>query len=113
MAQVLIRGLDDEVVERLRDRARAGGRSLESELRIILNRAASWRGWDESRIVSASRVGEEAPDYQAADESEESQPRFPNVPGIRWARPGAYLKPVEPLPLKGKPISEMLIEDRR
>ena len=41
MAQVLVRNLDDEVVERLKGRAAAAGRSLEAELRGILEAAAA------------------------------------------------------------------------
>ena len=37
MAQVLVRGLDDRVVARLKARARANGRSLEAELRLVMN----------------------------------------------------------------------------
>lgn len=40
MAQVLVRNLDDEVVARLRERARRTGRSLEQQLREILTAAA-------------------------------------------------------------------------
>jgi len=40
MAQVLIRELDDDVVTRLKERARRNGRSLEAELRGILEQAA-------------------------------------------------------------------------
>jgi plasmid stability protein len=40
MAQVLIRGLDPKLVDRLKDRAREHGRSLEAELRSILETAA-------------------------------------------------------------------------
>ena len=40
MAQVIVRGLDSSVVERLRRRARRSGRSLEAELRLVLGRAA-------------------------------------------------------------------------
>jgi len=40
MAQVLIRDLDPRVVERLKARARDRGRSLEAELRGILETAA-------------------------------------------------------------------------
>jgi antitoxin FitA len=36
MAQVLVRGLDDEVVDRLKERAARNGRSLEAELRVVL-----------------------------------------------------------------------------
>lgn len=41
MAQVLIRQLDDAVVAALKTRAKANGRSLEAELRAILNEAAT------------------------------------------------------------------------
>lgn len=41
MAQVLIRGIDPEVVDRLKGRARDNGRSLEAELRGILEAAAA------------------------------------------------------------------------
>lgn len=41
MAQVLVRNLDAKHVERLKERARQNGRSLEAELRGILERAAS------------------------------------------------------------------------
>jgi plasmid stability protein len=40
MAQVLVRNLDDAVVARLKQRAAAKQRSLEAELREILERAA-------------------------------------------------------------------------
>jgi antitoxin FitA len=40
MAQVLVRDLDGEVIEKLKERARHNGRSLEAELRLILQRAA-------------------------------------------------------------------------
>ncbi|MBI5427347.1 MAG: Arc family DNA-binding protein [Nitrospinae bacterium] len=40
MAQILVRELDKGVVERLKKRAREDGRSLESEVRLILERAA-------------------------------------------------------------------------
>jgi plasmid stability protein len=40
MAQILVRGLDEGVVERLKDRARKSGRSLQSEVKLILEQAA-------------------------------------------------------------------------
>jgi len=40
MAQLLVRNLNRTVVERLRRRARRGRRSLESEVRAILEQAA-------------------------------------------------------------------------
>ena len=40
MANITIRNLDDEVVERLKVQAKAHRRSLEAELRMILERAA-------------------------------------------------------------------------
>jgi plasmid stability protein len=50
MAQVLVRGLDDAVVERLKERARAGGRSLEAELRAVIEAAAA-----DDRKLAATR----------------------------------------------------------
>jgi antitoxin FitA len=41
MAQVLIRGIDTKVVDCLKERAREHGRSLEAELRGILEAAAA------------------------------------------------------------------------
>ena len=40
MAQVLIRDLGSEVVDKLKERAKFRGRSLEAELRLILEQAA-------------------------------------------------------------------------
>ena len=40
MGQVIVRNLDDEVIETLRRRAKARGGSLEQELRDVLGRAA-------------------------------------------------------------------------
>jgi antitoxin FitA len=42
MAQVLIRGLEQSVVQRLKQRAAAKGRSLEAELRAVIEQAASF-----------------------------------------------------------------------
>jgi len=46
MAQVLVRQLDDNIVEALKSRAKANNRSLEAELREILREAAS-DPWEE------------------------------------------------------------------
>jgi len=40
MAQILVRDLDDDVVDRLKRRAREDGRSLQSEVKAILEQAA-------------------------------------------------------------------------
>lgn len=40
MAQILVRGLDEEVVESLKRRARQDGRSLQSEVKALLEKAA-------------------------------------------------------------------------
>lgn len=40
MAQILVRDLDKETVERLKERAREDGRSLQSEVKHILDQAA-------------------------------------------------------------------------
>lgn len=40
MAQILVRDMDEQVVERLKMRARKGGRSLQSEVKRILEQSA-------------------------------------------------------------------------
>jgi len=56
MAQVLIRGLEPEVLEKLKARARRNGRSLEAELRLVLRDAADDE-WAEAR-AAITRVRE-------------------------------------------------------
>ena len=54
MAQILIRGLDDRVVERMKERARGNGRSLEAELRALIEHASrSDAGMEETRELAA------------------------------------------------------------
>jgi len=55
MAQVLVRDLDADVVERLKDRARRRGRSLQKEAKAILEDAASRYTMEEAR-EAANRV---------------------------------------------------------
>jgi plasmid stability protein len=50
MSQVLVRDLDPAVVERLKARAQRSGRSLQSELKLILEQAASSNA--EIRVVA-------------------------------------------------------------
>ena len=40
MGQILVRGLNDDVIERLKNRAKQDGRSLQSEVKLILEQAA-------------------------------------------------------------------------
>lgn len=40
MGQILVRDLSDDVIERLKRRARSEGRSLQSEVKLILEQAA-------------------------------------------------------------------------
>ena len=55
MAQVLIRDLDGAVIGRLKERARKGGRSLEAELRLILEQAAATDLGDARRLAARIR----------------------------------------------------------
>jgi plasmid stability protein len=50
MAQILVRELDESVVKRLKSRAKANGRSMESEIRVILEAAAHVHD-DKSRFI--------------------------------------------------------------
>jgi plasmid stability protein len=51
MAQILVRGLDDQIVARLKDRAASHGRSLESEARSILESATGFTAEEARRLV--------------------------------------------------------------
>jgi plasmid stability protein len=55
MARVLVRDLDPAVVERLKAKAQDHGRSLQKELKAILEEAASRPSWAEAR-EGAERV---------------------------------------------------------
>jgi plasmid stability protein len=52
VAQILIRQLDDDVKAKLRERARAHGRSMEEEAREILRNAVRERGQAPARLGS-------------------------------------------------------------
>ncbi len=59
MPEVLVRNLDEAVVEQLKDRARGNGRSLQAELKLILEQAAAIQPSRPSRAeyrVLADRV---------------------------------------------------------
>lgn len=66
MASVTIRNLDDEVVARLKDRAKANKRSLEAELREILTRSAGSMTGEEFRQL-AERISAMTPDVPQTD----------------------------------------------
>jgi len=56
MAQILIRSLDPEVVARLKKRAKEDGRSLQAEVKLILEQAAREPKVD---MAAARRISEE------------------------------------------------------
>lgn len=66
MANVTIRNLDDEVVLRLKDRAKANKRSLEAELREILTRSAGAMTHEEFRKL-AEHIRAMTPDVPQTD----------------------------------------------
>ena len=57
MAQMLVRGLDDEVRDRLRERAKAHGRSVEAEVREILRTAVMSEAANDERGLG-TRIAE-------------------------------------------------------
>lgn len=59
MAQMLIRNLDDHLVERLKLRARAAGRSLEAEVRNILEQ--DWRNDADARLTRVTALAAMSP----------------------------------------------------
>ena len=55
MAQVLVRGLDEQIVQALKARAAVHGRSLEQELREVLIAAACHSGPERAAVAAAIR----------------------------------------------------------
>lgn len=53
MAQLLVRDIDEDIVRRLKERAKRHNRSLQSEARMILSQAAGF-GFKEARDVASS-----------------------------------------------------------
>ena len=52
MASILVRGLDQKTIERLKARARLNGRSLQQEVKALLERAAETLTMREAQRVS-------------------------------------------------------------
>jgi len=55
MPDVLIRGIDEEVLDALKDRAKSNGRSLQVELKTILDQAAQMRMIDSRSLAAKIR----------------------------------------------------------
>jgi plasmid stability protein len=53
MGSILVRGLDPKTLERLKARARLNGRSLQQEVKALLERAAETLTMGEARGLSA------------------------------------------------------------
>lgn len=69
MANLTIRNLDDEVVDKLKARAKAHHRSLEAELREILTSAARRPGREEF-LALADRIAAMTPEAHKTDSTE-------------------------------------------
>jgi len=69
MASVLVRDLDPAVVERLKVRAQENHRSLQKELKAILEAAAAQATWAEAR-AGAERVRQMLGGRQFSDSTE-------------------------------------------
>ena len=68
MAQVLIRNVRDDVIAAHRKRAKAHGRSLEQELRNLIERAAPYS--PEERLTAALRLQNQTPAGPRSDTAE-------------------------------------------
>jgi antitoxin FitA len=68
MAQILMRNVDDKVVERLKKQASVNGRSLQAELRIVLEQAARMDMADAREM--AARIREKLKGRQLSDSAE-------------------------------------------
>ncbi len=61
MASITVRNLDDDVVERLKYKAKQNGRSLEAEVRELLKQAAD-RKTPEELLAIADRIAAMTPE---------------------------------------------------
>jgi plasmid stability protein len=52
MGSILVRGLDQTTIERLKERARLNGRTLQQEVKVLLERAAETLTMGEARRLS-------------------------------------------------------------
>jgi plasmid stability protein len=52
MGSILVRGLDQKTIERLKERARLNGRTLQQEVKVLLERAAETLTTREARRLS-------------------------------------------------------------
>jgi antitoxin FitA len=75
MAQILVRNLDDAVVERLKMRARSNGTSLEQEARTILTEAAQISRAELIDLVREFRAKQPPNKSRAADLIREDRDR--------------------------------------
>ncbi len=55
MADILIRGLDPEVIKRLKKRARRNGRSMQSEMKSLIERAARAESMEAVNLAASIR----------------------------------------------------------
>jgi antitoxin FitA len=69
MASVLVRDLDPAVVDRLKARAEENGRSLQKELKAVLEQAATQASWAEAR-ADIERVRKRFAGRQFSDSTE-------------------------------------------
>ena len=52
MGSILVRGLDQKTIDRLKERARLNGHSLQQEVKVLLERAAETLTMPEARRMS-------------------------------------------------------------
>jgi antitoxin FitA len=69
MASVLVRDLDAAVIDRLKARAQEHGRSLQKELKAVLEQAAAQGTWAEARS-SIERVRKQFAGREFSDSTE-------------------------------------------
>lgn len=99
MGALSIRKLDDRVVQLLRMRAKAHGRSVEAEVRTILADAVLSRAEPRPREVTRLLEGLDVEDLRRAV--------------IPARTPGRRPPPPDPIPYEGLPPSETVITERR
>ena len=94
MAQLIVRNLDEDLVQRLKRRAAAHGRSMEEERRQLLRQALRSEGLAEA-LLAIPDVGDDAdferlPDHRARSTCDDRRLPARHERGVRVAQGGTY-----------------------
>lgn len=81
MGSIIIRNLDDEIKEQLREQAEKNGRSMEAEARDILSQGVSADLQHNSWVFEWKKLGEELGQVEMPERGGHNEARIPDFSG--------------------------------